>query len=539
MREVRVKAAMKTVKAAKVRHTLSVCPICMNRVAAEVVRRGNEHYIDKTCPEHGFFSTVVWRGNNPSYVEWGANYVPIDDAAEEGIIWDCPTRCGLCAGHLQKTCCALVEVTNRCDLRCPVCFAESGWEEQELPEPTEQGQTVPEPTVSEPSERRQSVPEPTVQRLSAQFAELVRNGNTFVQISGGEPTQRDDLIDIIKAAKAAGCENIQLNTNGIKLGGDKRYAKELREAGLSFVFMQFDGTEDDIHIKLRGRPLLSRKMAAIDNCSAASLGVTLVPTLVPGVNTHNIGDIVDFAISKSPAVRGVHFQPISYFGRYPHEPQNEERITLPEVLLAIEEQSGGKLSLGDFAPSRCDHPYCGFHGDFVVLPKKALLKLTVRSEAPCCGEDEHLKNRNFVARRWNRTEPEVADDGGGVGDGGGVCGAHNVGDCEGKGSIDDDDVGDGNSEGASDGNSVSASDGVSVDANDGNSVGVMELDAFARRLKSHGFTITAMAFQDAYNLDIERLRRCSLHVSVRRDDSSGVDGLVPFCARYMTHAIET
>jgi uncharacterized radical SAM superfamily Fe-S cluster-containing enzyme len=205
------------------------------------------------------------------------------------------------------------------------------------------------------------------------------------------------------------------------------------------------------------------------------LGVTLVPTLVPDVNCHDIGNIIDFGFSNSPVVRGVHFQPVSYLGRYPHPPENKDRITLPEVLRAIEKQTGGKLAVSDFAPSRCDHPYCGFHGDFVVLPKKAIIKLTPKNRASCCGDDEHLKNRNFVARRWKRSESEGAD-----------C-------CD------------------------------DVDFN--------ELNAFAARIKSHGFTVTAMAFQDAYNLDFDRLRRCSLHVS-QRDEGKML--LKPFCAKYIT-----
>ena len=425
---------------AEIRNTFSVCPVCLGRLPAVIVRRGDEHFMEKTCPEHGFFSTVVWRGEEPSYEEWGAGYaLPAETESTPG----CPVDCGLCPGHLQKTCCALVEVTQRCSLLCPVCFAQSGL----------------------------GLPEPSVEALYLKFKELVRAGNTFVQLSGGEPTERGDLAEIISAARRAGCENIQLNTNGYWLGKDKRLAKVLRNAGLSFVFMQFDGTEDDIYVKLRGRSMLMEKKDAINNCADALLGVTLVPTLVPGVNSHNIGEIIDFGFSMSPAVRGVHFQPISYIGRYPHPPKNEDRITLPEVLRAIQEQTGGKLEIADFAPSRCDHPYCGFHGDFVVLPEKALIKLTPKSSAPCCGDDEHLKNRNFVARRWKRSESSEAD-----------C-------CDG------DDFSD--------------------------------LDAFAERIKSHGYTITAMAFQDAYNFDIGRLRRCSLHVS-----HSGK--MIPFCAKYIT-----
>ena len=226
-----------------------------------------------------------------------------------------------------------------------------------------------------------------IEQLSGYFRQLVENGSTFIQLSGGEPTVRNDLPDIVAAAKAAGCENIQLNSNGIRLGRDRAYTKALAEAGLSFVFMQFDGTEDAIYEKLRGRPLLAEKQAAIKACSDELLGVSLVPTIVPGVNDQNIGEILNFGFSNSPAVRGVHFQPVSYFGRHPHPQGNRDRITLPEVLHAIERQTDGRVKISDFVPSGCDHPRCGFHGDFVVLPD-SLMKLTGKRESCSCSQDD-------------------------------------------------------------------------------------------------------------------------------------------------------
>lgn len=429
----------------KIRKTYSVCPVCFRRLPAEIVRRKQEYYLEKTCRDHGQFSTVVWRGDNPSFEQWG-DYVP--PAESEDMQPDCPNACGLCPGHLQKTCCVLVEVTKLCNLSCSFCFAQSG------------GESI----------------DPTIEQLSGYFKQLVKDGSTFIQLSGGEPTVRDDLPDIVAAAKAAGCENIQLNSNGIRLGKDKAYTKALAEAGLSFVFMQFDGTEDAIYEKLRGMRLLAEKQAAIKACSDELIGVTLVATIVQGVNDQNIGEILNFGFSNSPAVRGVHFQPVSYFGRYPRPPRNEERITLPEVLCAIERQTAGKVKMTDFVPSGCDHPRCGFHGDFVVLPN-TLMRLTPKAKTCSCSQDDsraHIKNRNFVARRWKRT---------------------------------------------------AANSGPERCCNNGYS----DMDDFLGRVKSHGFTITAMAFQDAYTLDIERLRRCSLHVYE--------DGrTIPFCARYLTGA---
>ncbi len=419
--------------------TFSLCPVCLKRLPAEIVKRGQEYFLEKACKVHGSSSAIIWRGENPSFERWG-NYAP--SAEHSGVQPACPDQCGLCPDHQQKTCCAVIEVTNRCNLSCPYCFAQSG----------------------------ASPADPTVEYLARCFAELVANGNTFVQLSGGEPTVRDDLPEIVAAARTAGCENIQLNSNGIRLGQDKAYTKALAGAGLSFVFMQFDGTSDSIYHRMRGRPLLAEKEAAIAACSEELLGVTLVPTLVPGVNDRNIGEILDFGLSRSPSVRGVHFQPVSYFGRYPELPRDEDRITLPDVLREIEGQTKGKIKITDFAPSGCGHPGCGFHGDFVVMPD-SLVRLTCSTDVrSCCGNDDtaHLRNRKFVARRWKRTAADCCGD----------------------------------------------KDPAS-------------LDGFLNRVKSNGFTITAMNFQDAYTLDLERLRRCSVHVY-----ESG--RTIPFCAKYLT-----
>ena len=441
--------------------TLSVCPVCKKRIPAERVKIGDDVYLNKKCPEHGEFSAIIWRGDSPSFDMWWSYNAP-----NKAISTDCPNACGLCRSHLNKTCCALVEITSRCNLRCPVCFAQSG-------------ETTAEPTVAE---------------LSEIFTRLVADGNTFVQLSGGEPTVRDDLPEIIAAARKTGCDTVQLNSNSLRLGREAGYAQTLADAGLSFVFMQFDGVSDVPYLMLRGEKLLDTKFRAIEACGNAGLGVTLVPTLKPGVNERQIGAIIEFAVQNSPVVRGVHFQPISYFGRYPSPPKNEDRITLPEVLTAIEEQTGGKFKVSDFIPSSCDHPRCGFHGDFVVLPQGKIMKLTKKydPDACCCDDDSnrtgnskgiasvtpagsnsaHLKNRAFVARRWKRSAVDEQKD-------------------------------------------VAITD----DAPD--------MSAFLSRVKSHGFTVTAMAFQDAWTLELERLRKCSLHVI-----SGG--RTVPFCAQYLT-----
>lgn len=420
------------------RSTLSICPVCQRQIPARLVRKNSVWYMEKSCGEHGSYSTVVWRGT-PELNDWDKYRSPSEETSPP-----CPSECGLCPRHLQSTCCVLVEVTSRCNLHCSFCFAGSGDDSRES--------------------------EKTPDEIYEIFRELVGGGRSFLQLSGGEPTVRDDLPEIVAAAKRAGCDSIQLNSNGIRLGRDREFTKKLADAGLSFVFMQFDGLDDEVYKKLRNKPLLQEKLDAINNCNEFNIGVTLVPTIVPGVNDKQIGDIIKFATKNSPAVRGVHFQPVSYFGRYPQAPKNSDRITLPEIVSAIENQTNGLVKIKDLAPSRCDHPRCGFHGDFVVLPDRRLLALTQSYSQDCCSKpspEEALRNRRFVSRRWKRDGTPISDN-----------------------------------------------------------PDMSSMDAFLSRVKTHGFTITGMAFQDAYNLDITRLRRCSLHVY---DNGK----IIPFCSYYI------
>jgi len=422
------------------RRTRSVCPICLKPVAADLIEKDGITCLEKYCPEHGAFSVPVWHGRlNMDTWRAGTSELALGDGLH------CPENCGICKEHESGTCCALLEVTERCNLHCRFCFANGGESENE----------------------------PSLDELMLAVACIMEmGGRPTLQLSGGEPTLRDDLPELIAYAKSIGCPYVQLNTNGIRLAGDEAYVHSLAEAGLSFVFMQFDGVTDDVYQTLRGAPLLKEKLAAIRNCDRHGLGVTLVPTVVRGVNDRQLGSIVRLGASLSPAVRGVHFQPVSYFGRYPDAP--EERYTLDELICDLSEQ----LDVGtdSLVPSHCDHPMCGFHGSFAVMPDGKLLSL---SSCSASGTDKTTaeRNRDYVARHWMRTQ---------------------------------------GTEQQEENNSTTFANGDGID-----------FDVLLNRLRTNSFTLTAMAFQDAMNLDIERLHRCSLHVwhDFR---------LIPFCARYLT-----
>ncbi len=420
-----------------IRQTRSVCPVCLKNIPALLFREEDGRiYLEKTCPTHGFFRVLVWQGAM-DFEQWQRGTEPL----AEGAGLRCPADCGLCAGHESGTCCVLLEVTRRCDLRCRYCFADGGAE-----------------TADPPKEECESA-----------IREIVRRcGQPLLQFSGGEPTLRDDLPELVRYAREAGCSYTQVNTNGLRLARDPEYAGRLAGAGLDIVFLQFDGVRDEIYETLRGRPLLETKLEAIRVCSGLGIGVTLVPTVVKGVNDRDLGEIVSLAQKLSPGVRGIHFQPVSYFGRYPGAPSGEDRYTLDRLMTDISVQAG--VPTESFMPSRCDHPLCGFHARFLIEPRGGLRPLSsIARSSPdrSCAKE----NREYVARHWRRApeEPLPGDD-------------------------------------------------LSRE---------MDFDTFLYRLRHRSLTLSAMAFQDAVNLNIERLRRCSLHVYDRGK-------IKPFCAKYLS-----
>lgn len=433
--------------------TESVCPICLTRLPAERVMLGEDVYLRKTCPEHGPFQTILWRGQRPAYIEWAKPKIPAfpkHPATQNNL--GCPFDCGLCPDHRQQTCTALLEVTQRCDLRCSFCFADAG--------------------VASP-------PDPDLATIEGWYQRLLEaeSNSANIQLSGGEPTMRDDLPDIVALGKSLGFQFIQVNTNGLRLGRDGDYVKRLKQAGLSSVFMQFDGTRDDILTTIRGVKQLDRKRAAIEQCGENGLAVILVPTLVPNVNTADIGNIIEFALEYFPTVRGVHFQPVSYFGRYPQAPTDADRITIPEVIRMIETQTHGKMKVANFTTSGCENALCSLHGNFVVMPDGELRSWSQKNTSGCCtpqpAEIGAAKTRQFVAQFWSSSENLISLD-----------------------SIGESKLGD--------------------------------WDVFLTRTKTHTFCVSGMAFQDVWNLDLDRLRDCCIH-------TVSPDGrLIPFCAYNLT-----
>ena len=354
--------------------TQSLCPVCLRLVDASYIKEGDTVYLRKHCPEHGMFQVPAWKEEKgaPEFLAWKKSpripAYPAEPAVPGRL--GCPYDCGLCPEHAQHTCTGLVEVTMRCSLGCPVCYARAG----------------------------SSSDDPSLEHVQKQLDTLFRaSGPCNVQLSGGEPTERDDLPDIIRMARAKGFALVQVNTNGLRLGTEQGYAARLRAAGLDSVYLQFDGVDDGVFRTLRGRDCLEVKNAALRACGEAGLGVVLVCTLARGVNDHQAGDLLRFALSQGEHVRGLHFQPVSSFGRFPWDMSEAPRITLPELMLALERQSACQMATLAAPPLR--DTLAGFlTGDCLTAEEKTLLKAADRLSALIkCGEEVRAGNGEFRA----------------------------------------------------------------------------------------------------------------------------------------------
>ncbi len=240
---------------------------------------------------------------------------------------------------------------------------------------------------------------------------------------------------------------------------------------------------------MRGRPLLDEKLRAIRNCGEAGLGVILVPTIIAGVNSGSVGSIVRLAMQLAPIVRGIHFQPASFFGRFPKQHGDEGRFTLPELMRALEQQTAGLMKMADFSPPGCEHAYCSFHATYMIQAEGGLRALGESKAGTCCpaaGAGGVGKTIETVSRRWTLpSAPSLP---------GRPSPASKIPCC-----------------------GTAGADAVRVE-------GAIDLDDFLRNIAERSFTISAMAFQDAHSLDLERLRGCC--ISVISPDGR----LIPFCA---------
>lgn len=466
-----------------IKETKSICPECLKVLDATIFEENGKVYIKKTCPEHGFFQEVYW-SDYEQYVR--AEKLRYDG---EGLnnprtktVNGCPYDCGICPQHKSHTALAIIDVTNRCNLKCPVCFANAA--------------------------AAGYVYEPTKEEIRKMLKNLRSNDPvpaTALQFSGGEPTIRNDLFELIRMAKELGFHHVEVNTNGLRLAQSVDFCRGLKEAGMSTIYLQFDGLTSDVYKFIRGIDLLDVKMKAIENCRKAGIdSVVLVVTLVKGVNDNQLGDIIRFAVQNFDVIRCINVQPVSLCGRLPEREREKMRITIPDFMRLVQEQTEGKIKMSDFYPVPTVVPVSKAVG---ALKDKRYLEFTAH---PHCGMATYIFVENGEIIPITR-----------------------------YGNVD---------------KFVNLMNKVYADASKGNKnkakirlIGALRYIKFGflrkyvwRVLKEGSYQalgdlqrksilLSAMHFMDPYNFDLERVQRCVIHYAVP-------DGrIIPFCTMNSIH----
>jgi uncharacterized radical SAM superfamily Fe-S cluster-containing enzyme len=344
----------------------SICPDpdCGRVIMARLFAEDGKVYMEKTCPEHGYVKDLYW-SDVDLYLkaekwEFGDGAGLSNPFTHQEV---CPRDCGICQEHTSHTALGNIDLTNRCNLTCPICFANANVSGR----------------VYEPSK------DEVIEMLRLYRKEQPVAGRV-VQFSGGEPTIHPEFFDILRAARDLGFSHIQIASNGIKLA-DPDFTAKAAENGLHTVYLQFDGVDDRVYKQTRGRELFEIKLKAVEAVRRAGIRIVYVPTIAGGINEDQVGKILQFAIDNIDVSSGISYQPIAITGRVSYEEREKLRFTLPDLVRCIEEQTGllrkddwyplslvspisrmlGAVRGAETVTITC-HPHCSL-GTYLAVPK--------------------------------------------------------------------------------------------------------------------------------------------------------------------------
>ncbi|OQW94485.1 MAG: hypothetical protein BWK79_05740 [Beggiatoa sp. IS2] len=308
-------------------HTLALCPTCRQKVNARIVESDEKIYLEKFCHTHGISKTLIcsdvqWYQSSRDYVK--PKQLPLKVAVEE--FKGCPESCGLCPEHQQHTCLPVIEITHKCDLRCPICL-----------------------------KNLDSIPQMTVAEFGNILDQLLEYEGTVpvINLSGGEPTFHPDLEQMLQLALDKGIVQTTVSTHGHRFLHDDNLRKLFKETQ-TIVALQFDGFLPETYHYLRGRDFSQEKQEIIQLLENEGIPYSLVATVAKGINDQEIAAIVDFFFASKAL--SLMFQPATFTGHAGNLPAAELRLTIPDVVKEIEKSR--YVTPGDFNPLPCSHFSC-------------------------------------------------------------------------------------------------------------------------------------------------------------------------------------
>jgi uncharacterized radical SAM superfamily Fe-S cluster-containing enzyme len=346
-------------------------------IPASIVEEGGQILMKKECPRHGRFEDVM--STDPAFFRRLESLYPGRDFV---IPKDGLHEHGTSSIKYGRGAVLTIDLTNRCNMMCDPCFMDANqvgyvheleWEE--------------------------------VQKLLDDAASIKPRRQLSVQFSGGEPTLSPHFLAAVRYARKLGYFSVQCATNGIRFAQDEAFARDAAEAGLRFAYLQFDGVGNEKNQHRKVGNLYDVKLRAIENLHKHGIDVTLVVTIVNGINNDQVGDIIRFGLANIDKVTCVAFQPVSFTGRdedIDDETRARHRYTLSHLAHDVKNQAGigepmrdwyplsaaGPFSdlkdlLGgleaDFGSFKCGcHPNCGI-GTLMLVEEKTRKAVTVPS----------------------------------------------------------------------------------------------------------------------------------------------------------------
>jgi len=316
--------------------TQSLCPVCLQVIDAKLYEEDGQVLMSKKCSEHGDFKELI-SSDADFFLKMRRTHYERPSGIDNPNCKNsshCPDGCGLCEHHLSTPVMFNIDLTNRCNMNCPICFASSN-----------------------SSGRLCELSLEQVEKMLDAGQNIKPYSAPCLQYTGGEPTIHPDFLEAVRMAKPKGFSQIQAASNGLRFAQSLEFTEAAAEAGLDIVYLQFDGLSDDVYIRSRGRPLLETKMKAVENIGKAGMRIVLVPTIVKGLNDHQLGDILQFAIENIDIISGISWQPVAITGRIDESRRREMRFTTADLARGLEEQSGSIDMYRDWYPFSIVSPF--------------------------------------------------------------------------------------------------------------------------------------------------------------------------------------